>query len=200
MDNKFNLERAIAGDPIETVAETPAEFIAYRPTLQDSQRLIVQMRDQVRLYYSNGTLYSGNTPAEPSESDLRMKSVEKQIDRTKLPVDTWLITPNGDKQYTNNGMRSNFPAWKNPNCFEWVDGTTIAPDQAWIVWHGGDCPIPDGLEYEVIVRYGECFIPTNIGCKLQHIWVRSKYPHQTHLGHEVIAYRLTGRVLSGWKL
>jgi hypothetical protein len=197
MDNKFNLERAIAGDPIETMEGIPAEFVAYRPTVRIDSRVIVQVEDRLIMCREDGNLYGR---VSTSTNDLRMKSVVKQIDWSKLPVDTRLLSPNGDKRYANNGMRSNFPSWEEPECFEWVDGTTISPDQAWIVWHGGDCPIPNGLEYEVIVRYGECFIPTNIGCKLQHIWVRSKYPHQTHIGHEVIAYRLTGRVLSGWKL
>jgi hypothetical protein len=197
MDTEFDLERAIAGDSIETVEGTPVEFIAYRPTAKWRKQIIVQIGNDIWTYSVNGRY---NDPGIKCTYNLRMKSVEKQVDWSKLPVDTRLLSPNGDKRYANNGMRSNFPSWEEPECFEWVDGTTISPDQAWIVWHGGDCPIPNGLEYEVIVRYGECFIPTNIGCKLQHIWVRSKYPHQTHIGHEVIAYRLTGRVLSGWKL
>jgi hypothetical protein len=197
MDTEFDLERAIAGDSIETVEGTPVEFIAYRPSAKWRKQIIVQIGNDIWTYSVNGRY---NDPGIKCTYNLRMKSVEKQVDWSKLPVDTRLLSPNGDKRYANNGMRSNFPSWEEPECFEWVDGTTISPDQAWIVWHGGDCPIPNGLEYEVIVRYGECFIPTNIGCKLQHIWVRSKYPHQTHIGHEVIAYRLTGRVLSGWKL
>jgi hypothetical protein len=197
MDTEFDLERAIAGDSIETVEGTPVEFIAYRPSAKWRKQIIVQIGNDIWTYSVNGRY---NDPGIKCTYNLRMKSVEKQVDWSKLPVDTRLLSPNGDKRYANNGMRSNFPSWEEPEYFEWVDGTTISPDQAWVVWHGGDCPIPDGLEYEVIVRYGECFIPTNIGCKLQHIWVHSKYPHQTHLGHEVIAYRLTGRVLGRWKL
>jgi hypothetical protein len=197
MDTEFDLERAIAGDSIETVEGTPVEFIAYRPTAKWRKQIIVQIGNDIWTYSVNGRY---NDPGIKCTYNLRMKSVEKQVDWSKLPVDTRLLSPNGDKRYANNGMRSNFPAWEEPECFEWVDGTTISPEQAWTVWHGGDCPIPNGLEYEVIVRYGECFIPTNAGCKLQHIWVRAKYPHQTHLGHEVIAYRLTGKVLDGWKL
>jgi hypothetical protein len=206
MSTEFNLERAIAGEPIETVAETPVEFIAYRPTLQDSQRLIVQVRDQVRLYYINGTLYSGNTPAEPSESDLRMKSVVRQIDWSKMPLDT-LITLSHDRTTANRY----FSSFNNGKVYYYRGGATsktsvdsldiltinpsnaqIAIDQPWTIWLGGDCPIPDGLEFEYMINDepGKIMIGEEIASAYLCMW----------LPKIIYAYRLTGRVSDGWKL
>jgi len=209
MDNEFSLARAIAGDPIETMGKTTALFVAYRPTAEKCKQLIMQIGTDIVMYHANGSYYSSN---EHCSYNLRMKSVAKQIDWSKLPVDT-LITlgscagkaehyfysssfSSGMVRYYRDGMTSK-TADHNLDVFAINPSEVqISPDQPWTVWKGGECPIPDGLEYGVIVRYGECFIPTNAGCKLQHIWVRSKYPNQVHLGHEVIAYRLTGKVLN----
>ncbi|MCI4437993.1 MAG: hypothetical protein JHC33_14390 [Ignisphaera sp.] len=85
MNNEFDLERAIAGEPIETVTGNPVEFIAYRPTAEACKQLIVQVGTDILMYYANGRYPSRTTKCY---FDLRMKSVVKQIDWVKLPVDT----------------------------------------------------------------------------------------------------------------
>jgi hypothetical protein len=204
MNTEFNLERAIAGEPIETVSGTPVEFVAYRPTAKTGEQLIVQDGGDIRTYHSNGR-YIG--PAISNHFDLRMKSVVKQIDWAKLPVDTLIILgiyAGGDKRYFSSftsglvhcyrfGMTSKTMT-NTSDIFQMNPSNVhIAPDQPWTVWLGGACPIPDGLEYEVEFR-GKG-IATQIDLKTSNVdW--------EHGGDflDIIAYRLTGKVLDGWKL
>jgi hypothetical protein len=187
MDNKFDLQLVLKGKPIETVMGRPAEFISYDPTAVASLQVTVRVDDDVLTYYTNGT-----RPRVDMSFDLRMKAVEKQVDLGKLPVDTRLLSSNGDKRYANKGMRSNFPSWEEPECFEWVDGTTIAPNQPWTVWLGGECPIPDGLEFEYMTH--DCPRQVMVGeesaSAYLYLWC-SKLMY---------AYRPTGKVFDGWKL
>jgi hypothetical protein len=201
MDNEFNLERAIAGEPIETVMGTPVEFIAYRPTAKTDEQLIVQDGANIRMYHANGILHSLFSPCF---YDLRMKSVLKQIDWTKLPVDTLLIIglgtgndaryfssfSNGMVRYYRGGMTSK-TVQNNSDIFATnPSNVKIAPNQPWTVWLGGGCPIPDGLEFEYIANNEIGYIIT---CKENArglLW--------TH--YSIYAYRLTGKVLDGWEL
>lgn len=68
----------------------------------------------------------------------------------------------------------------------------IAPNQPWTVWQGGECPIPDGLEFEVITRAGLNIISL-ISC------YELRWEHED-IGTDIIAYRLTGKVLEGLEL
>jgi hypothetical protein len=43
MNDEFDLQRTLAGEPIETMGGISAEFVAYRPTLRSDSRLIVQV-------------------------------------------------------------------------------------------------------------------------------------------------------------
>jgi hypothetical protein len=209
MNNEFNLERAIAGEPIETVFGTPAEFIAYRSTAKASKQVIVQDGDDVRMYYVNGR-YHGNHTLSCS-FDLRMKHVLQKIDWSNIPEDTVISTPEGDRHIAkcskNSTLVLTYPEGKSSlTCGlheleeHRKDKCYLVEQQPWIIWQGGENSLPDGLEFEVIVRFGECFVPTSADCELQHIWVPAKYPHHVYLGHEVIAYRLTGKVMDGYSL
>jgi hypothetical protein len=204
MNAEFDLQRAINGEPFETVEGKPVKFVAYLPTARECKQLIIQAETDVRMYYANGR-YHGTE--EHWSYDLRMKTPLKQIDWAKLPVDTLLITQAGYLRYFNGfidgkvtlyaeGRTSkscrNYPITEyNPSDIQ------IAPNQPWTVWQGGNCPIPDGLEYEVITRGGVAPL-INRGC--HHIILWSYTQNGSHSMSEIIAYRLTGKVLDGWKL
>jgi hypothetical protein len=201
MSNEFNLERAAAGEPIETVFGTLVEFIAYRPTAKESKQLIVQDGADIRTYYVNGR-YKDQGSKCPY--DLRMKLVAKQIDWTKLPIDTLItlgIYTEGNKRYfssfssgmvhyyqggiTSKTAASNLDVFTmNPN------NVQIAPDQPWTVWLGGDCPLPDGLEFEYLTHSypGEARVSEK--SPGDYCWALNT----------IYAYRPTGRVLGGWTL
>ena len=136
--------------------------------------------------------------AEIAALQVELEEVErkpKQINRTKIPVDTRLIPPsNGRKRYmAANGKVTGFPSWEGTGPLDWQYGTTIAPDQPWTVWLGGECPIPDGLEFEVMWR-GDSAVDTFECDSEELIWSHKKYDG------DIISYRLTGRVLDGWVL
>jgi hypothetical protein len=201
MNNEFNLERAIAGEPIETISGTPVEFVAYRPTAKKDEQLIVQVGTDIRMYHVDGRFHSLFSPCP---YDLRMKSVVQQIDWTKVPVDTLLIIglgtgndaryfssfSNGMVRYYRGGMTSK-TVQNNSDIFATnPSNVQIAPDQPWTVWLGGECPIPDGLEFEYILHdYPRQVV---VGKESTGLYVWTNY--------SVYAYRLTGKVLDGWKL
>jgi hypothetical protein len=207
MNNEFNLERAIAGETIETVSGTPVEFIAYRPTLKESKQVIVQALDQILTYDVNGRYYmSAEHP-----NDLRMKPKLKQIDWRKMPVDTVITL-----DLCAGRVERYFHSFSNWMVRYYYFGATsktvdsnldilaispsnvhISPDQPWTVWLGGDCPIPDGLEYEVITRGGAAPL-VNRGCYQVTLWPHTQ--NGVHSMSEIIAYRLTGKVLDGYSL
>jgi hypothetical protein len=202
MNDEFNVERAIAGEPIETVFGTPVEFIAYRPTAKESKQLIVQDGADIRMYYVNGR-YKDQGSKCPY--DLRMKPVAKKIDWSKLPVDTLIILgiyAGGDKRYFSSftsglvhcyrfGMTSKTMTNNSDVCTMNPSNVQIAPDQPWTVWLGGDCPpMPDGLEFEYMIHseHGRAFVCVESASA--YSW-RAKF---------IYAYRPTGRVLGGWTL
>jgi hypothetical protein len=200
MNNVFDLQRAIAGEPIETVAGEAAEFIAYRPAAVASVQLIVQVGSNVLAYYADGT-----RPRVDMSFDLHMKSVVNQIDWAKLPVDT-LITLSLDESTANryfssftNGRvyyyRGGMSLRTSGGCLDILtinpSNVRIAPDQPWTVWLGGDCPpMPDGLEFEYMIHseHGRAFVCVESASA--YSW-RAKF---------IYAYRPTGRVLGGWTL
>jgi hypothetical protein len=203
MDNEFNLERTIAGEPIETEAGTPVEFVAYRPTAQGGKQLIVQDGGDIRTYYANGR-YHGLAMGCPL--DLRMKSVVKCIDWAKLPVDTLIIiNDNGAtcNRYFHSFRRGVVRYYKDGKTSKTADSNLdvfaispsnaqIAPDQPWTVWQGGACPIPEGLEYEVVTRGGAAPMNNRGGYRLT-LWSHTQ--NGFHSMSEIIAYRLTGKML-----
>jgi hypothetical protein len=197
MDNEFNLERAIAGEPLKTVGGETAEFIAYRPTATASSQVIMQVGTSVMAYYADGTRKSFST-----NFDLRMKSQLKQIDWTKLPVDTLLITQAGYSRYFNGFIDGKvalyaegrtFKSCRNYPITEYTPSDIqIAPDQPWTVWQGGEYPVPDGLEFEYMTHDcpGQVMVGKESASAYLYLWC-SKL---------IYAYRLTGRVSGGWKL
>jgi hypothetical protein len=201
MNSEFNLERATAGEPIETVTGNPVEFIAYRPTAEACKQLIVQVGTDILMYYANGRYPSRTTKCY---FNLRMKLVAKQIDWSKMPIDT-LITigihigkgnryfdsfSSGVVHYFRDGMTSKTADYKSDTFTISLSEVQIAPDQPWTVWLGGECPLPDGLEFEYITHAypGE-------------VRVSEKSPGDYSWSlNTVYAYRLTGKVLEGYKL
>jgi hypothetical protein len=199
MNDEFDLEQAIAGEPLKTVGGESAEFIAYRPTATESSQVIAQVGTSVLAYYADGTLKGVST-----NFDLRMNPKLKQIDWTKLPVDT-LITLSLERATANRY----FSSFNNGKVYYYRGGITsktaegsldiltispsnaqIAPDQPWTVWQGGDCPLPDGVEFEYMIHDCPGRVITCIESASSYMW-------QPKL---IYAYRLTGRVLGGWTL
>lgn len=101
----------------------------------------------------------GDSPSH--KNNLRMNP-SVQIDWSKMPVDTPVDTTRGIRY---------FSRFKDNSIFLFTDGKTsltqdeeaecgvkeiisINPNQIWTFWQGGNCPIPDGLEYEIIYRNG----------------------------------------------
>jgi hypothetical protein len=201
MDNEFNLERTIAGEPIETEAGTPVEFVAYRPTAKAGKQLIVQAGNDIFTYYKNGSYHD---TVMGCAYDLRMKSVVKQIDWAKLPIDTritlGLRTGESDRYFSSfsygmvnfyrDGTNSK-TAQRNSSMLSInPSNVQIAPDNPWAVLLGGNCPIPDGLEFEYMTSNDPGRIITSTKSASEYIWTN----------YSVYAYRLTGKVLDGWEL
>jgi hypothetical protein len=201
MSTEFNLERAIAGEPIETIEGTPVEFIAYRPTADKDEQVIAQVGVNIMTYHTNGKYYD---QVIDSSLDLRMVSQQKQINWAKLAVDTLIIirvngaTANryyssfsdGAVHYFRAGMTSKTADYKSDVFTIHTSNVQIAPDQPWAVWLGGGNPLPDGLEFEYVVPHGPGRIMTCTESASTYVW--------TH--HSIYAYRLTGKVLDGWTL
>jgi hypothetical protein len=198
MDNEFNLERAIAGEPIETVSGTLVEFVAYRPNAKKDEQLIVQVGTNIRMYHADGRFHSLFTPCP---YDLRMKSKLKQVDWAKLPVDTLLTLGVGKGK-----IERYFSSFRYGMVRCYQDGMTsktatnifaitpsnieISPDQPWTVWLGGECPIPDGLEFEYMIHDDPRQVMVGKESASAYLWCTK----------HIYAYRLTGKVLYGWKL
>jgi hypothetical protein len=204
MNDKFDLQRAIDGEPIEKECGTTVSFVAYIPTAKADRQLIVQDGDNVLAYYANGRYI---TPSISSPFDLRMKSVVKQIDWAKLPIDT-LVTVDtclvpGESMvlcYSSfskgmvccyRGGATSKTVDRDLEVFEVKPSNVqIAQNQPWTVWQGGDCPLPDGLEFEYMI-HGDPW--QAIVCTES----ASAYLWQPKL---IYAFRLTGNVLVGYSL
>jgi hypothetical protein len=200
MNNQFDLQRAMAGDPIETEAGTPVEFVAYRPTATHIHQVVVQIGGIICTYTMKG--YPSNNRAHTR--NLRMKSVAKQIDWTELPVDTLitlgLCTGNNERyfssfssgmvRYYRGGMTSK-TADSNSDVFTInPSNVRITPDQPWTVWLGGDCPLPDGLEFEYLIQDEPGQVMVGKESASSYSW----WPNH------IYACRLTGKVLDGYFL
>lgn len=188
MNNKFDLERFKAGEP----AYFESDEFYYIGMLRYEKYTVCAGT-------VGGIIYRIATDGRSSHGNivLEMKPELKQIDWSKLQFDTRLILPNGSKFYADgNGGYSACLTWECQSSYPWKDGITIAPEQQWSVWQGGECPLPDGLEFEVITRGGAALL-IDRGSN-QVIW--SYAQHGLHSMSEIIAYRLTGKVLEGWTL
>jgi hypothetical protein len=54
MNENFNLARAMAGDPIQTIGGVPVEFVAYRPTASTNFQVVVQIENVICCYPRTG--------------------------------------------------------------------------------------------------------------------------------------------------
>jgi hypothetical protein len=202
MNDEFNLERAIAGDPIETVAGTQVEFIAYRPTAEACKQLIIQVGTDILMYRANGRYPSQTTNCY---FDLRMKSAPaKQVDWSKIPVDTLLTLEfsagkddryfssfvDGRVRYYRDGMTSKTIMYKSDILDIHPRNVQIKNNQPWTVWLGGTCPLPDGIEFEYMTSNDSGRIMTSTESASSYSWSPN----------DIYAYRLTGSVLGGWTL
>jgi hypothetical protein len=133
-----------------------------------------------------------------------MKHTLRKIDWTKLPEDTVISTPEGDRHIAkcpeNSTLVLTYPEGKSSftcglreleehrkaKCY-------LVEQQPWTVLLGGKCPIPDGLEYEVEFR-GKG-IAAQIDLKTSNV----DWEHEGDF-LDIIAYRLTGKVLDGYSL
>jgi hypothetical protein len=202
MSNEFDLQRAINGEPFETMEGKPVKFVAYLPTARECKQLIVQAETDVRMYYASGR-YHGTE--EHWSYDLRMKAPLKQIDWTKLPIDT-VITLNlctgeanryfssftdGLVCYYRGGKTSKTITYKSDILYIHSKNVKISPDQPWTIWLGGECPIPNGLEFECMIYQEPGRALLSDGVASMYLW------NSTQI---IYAYRLTGKVLDGWVL
>jgi hypothetical protein len=199
MDREFNLGRAMVCEPIETVSGITVEFIAYRPTASSNKPVIVQAGDNILTYYTNGMFID---PAIRSPFDLRMKHTLRKIDWTKLPEDTVISTPEGDRHIAKCPEKSTlvltYPEGKSSltcglreleehrkeKCY-------LVEQQPWTVWQGGECPLPDGLEFEYLIRDDPGQVMVAKESASSYLWEPNII---------IYAYRLTGKVLDGWTL
>jgi hypothetical protein len=196
MSNEFDLQRAINGEPIETIEGTPAEFIAYRPTADKDEQVIVQVGINIMTYHTNGKYYD---QVIDSSLDLHMVSQQKQIDWSNIPEDTVISTPEGDRHIAkcskNSTLVLTYPEGKSSLTYglreleeHRKDKCYLVEQQPWTIWQGGEYPIPDGLEFEYVVynKPGQVMV--------------SKESASTYSWWPIYAYRLTGKVLDGWVL
>jgi hypothetical protein len=202
MNNQFDLQRVINGEPVETVSGTPVEFVAYRPTAEACKQLIIQVGTDILMYPANGRYPSRATSCY---FDLRMKSATKQIDWAKLPVDTLVTvypcTGNDERYFSHfsNGVvhcyrngKTSKTATSNLDVFEAEPSSVhITKNQPWTIWQGGKCPIPDGLEFECMIyqKPGQALLSD--GVAHMYLWDSIQI---------IYAYRLTGKLLDGWTL
>jgi hypothetical protein len=198
MSNEFDLERAIAGEPIETVSGHQMEFIAYRPTAEAGKQVIVQDRTDILTYPVNGR-YGG--PDIHCPFDLRMKHVIHQIDWSNIPEDTVINTPEGDRHIAkcpkNSTLVLTYPEGKSSLTYglreleeHYKNKCYLVEQQPWTIWQGGDCPIPDGLEFEYLTHSYPGEIKVSEKSPDDYCWSLNT----------IYAYRPTGRVLEGWVL
>jgi hypothetical protein len=193
MNNEFDLQRVIAGEPIETTGGNPVELIAYRPTADTFEQVVVQLGKHIHTYSSSGHHLHNMT-------SIRMKSVGKRIDWAKLPVDTILVVNEhivryfkefrDGKLYCFSGGRTSISDSDHAAILTVVWEVQIAQDQPWTVWQGGACPIPDGLEFEYMVHAYPGKVIAAEKSPSEYCWSLCT----------IYAYRLTGKVLGGYSL
>jgi hypothetical protein len=153
----------------------------------------------ILMYPANGRYHGSGVDCS---YDLRMKSVVKQVDWSKMPVDTILDTKDSGK-FAFSSVNVNVPeilinvfmdGGISYTCCDTVSipiaDVTISTEQPWTVWLGSECPIPDGLEFEYIANNE---IGRRITCKENASGFLWTHPL-------IYAYRLTGKLLEGYKL
>jgi hypothetical protein len=86
----------------------------------------------------------------------RTKPVLKQIDMSRLPVGTMtnygkilVVTPSTYILYESIDGKSGLGYWS-----KFSDSIRLAEQTEWTAWTGGECPVPEGCEYQWISGYG----------------------------------------------
>ena len=60
------------------------------------------------------------------------------------------------------------------------------PNDGWIDWSGGECPVPIGVTVDVTHRHGKKYLKQSAGCEgLARFW------DHTGSGGDIIAYRIS---------
>lgn len=192
--SEFNLQKCIAGEATETKIGQRIYFIAYDENLNAPLLMRIGQRS---LGFSKDGKY---LPYSDDTYDLRMADQKKKVDLSKLPIDTLLVRTHDIRHFSaiEDNMINFFAhgatsltADGTGNCF--AKDVSIHPNQPWTFWQGGKCPIPDGLEFEVVFRSGGTTKETESASSL--VWT-----HHNRSTSDIIAYRLTGKVLDGWEL
>ncbi|VAY88869.1 hypothetical protein CARN8_4250001 [mine drainage metagenome] len=142
------------------------------------------------------TKHSVKGVSQWGDGTLFMAEDIKKIDWTRFQKDTLFDFSSGLQRYfafaRETGERYFFPDGRTSmSCCNMAvivsDEATLSKNNPWIVWMGGECPIPDGVEFEYMTRDGD-------KAKFKYSWL----PVET--GGSIIAYRLTGNIMDGWEL
>ena len=152
---------------------------------------------RIRLKYHDGRLseYMGSSAKWSLTYPPECYEIEpdtKRIDWSKMPDDVMVNSPSWDVLYhVGGGMFSDAPSatGRNPVLVSGVEsGIKLAPDQPWVVWFGGECPVPEGVMVEIVGRDGD----------IERSWSSSGYrwSHDGNCG-DIIAYRISG-IADGW--
>jgi len=134
------------------------------------------IENRIKLY-KNRVEYRGNPLKEniahlqALEEVLEHHTKNKKVDLSKLPLQYYVDDAGGEKRIA--------------SVYNWPSN--------FIYWPGGECPIPDGLEFEYIVRASSTYRSLTREAS-DHKW------NHVCAGGDIIAYRLTGGVMEGWEL
>ncbi|MHB8915786.1 MAG: hypothetical protein ACYC4K_08240, partial [Thiobacillus sp.] len=122
---------------------------------------------RIRLRYSDGSCsgYEGLPDykfafSEPPDR-YEIEPDTKRIDWSKMPDDTRVIYArlNGEKSsaYIYKGGVTINPGWEGNDIYSITNGIKLklCDDQPWVVWFGGECPVPEGVIVEMVLRSAE---------------------------------------------
>lgn len=191
MNDKFDLEKFKNGEPAFVIDTYALYYVGYKKNgnvvaEEESGRLVAVEHNDL--------------------AHLTMKPILKKVDLSKLPVDT-VCDVNGERKhfyrvamcgtplfYTAGQSSRTVKEYGNESIAAGrsIDKINICDNQPWTVWFGGERPIPVGLEYEITFRDGGRLTMSDI--KVPIVW------YHVNRSIDIIAYRLTGKVLGGWTL
>lgn len=196
MSNEFDLDRFKAG---ESAYCNGQEYTFVGFCSSKTQPLVIEAK--------GGCISTMPIDGVGAQFRLTMKPKVKKVDWSKMPVDTMINTPHGINHFSHYqddivcffSHGSSFSTYRGDGfAMEHVSKLSLCDSQPWTFWQGGECPIPDGLEFEIVYR---------IGCtSLVSQWLASKVDWEHHQmdsrgrDSDIIAYRLTGKIMEGWEL
>lgn len=129
---------------------------------------------------------------DESDLDLFLKEDKKLIDWSELPDDTLIETTEG-LRYFNCAMEDahakrvyaymgGSTSETSGDCIDGFSKAKLVEEPEFTVWRGGDCPVPEGVLVEAILRDGT--VITREGTRVR--WSCRK------IGDDIIAYRIIG--------